>query len=157
MRKVLSIFILQLFTLPLFAQDVKNGYIIDKDTYVFGYTYGQNNNSFRFTPSVADIEKAEAIVMDNKSYIRDQPNAFAGKDIFKHYNRYFKQYVGFLNKDGERLILINYIHKSHMRHITSDSYKNEIISVLDGGNHYWRTEVNIDKEILISVDINGEA
>jgi len=151
MRKIIIPLVIQFIVIcTLSAQDVKNGYIISKETYVFGYTFKEGD--FRFTPSKDDVEKAESIIMSNKDYIRRQPNAQSGRDIFRSYRRYFKQYVGAIGPEGERLILINYI--DNCRKI-NDSEKQELIYIIDGGNSFWNALINLDKGTIITVSING--
>lgn len=134
------------------AQDVRNGYIIDKYSYVFGYTIEEDSdNLYRFTPTIEEIKKAEAIIISNRTLISSQPNAQSGKNIFRNYKKYFRQYVGIINNEGEKLILINFVHKSYG---INNSNKKELITVLDGGNSYWQAIVNVNQETLIYIQIN---
>jgi hypothetical protein len=73
--------------------------------------------------------------------------------IFSKYNGYYKQYIGYINDEGEKIILINFVSK---KFIKKDNYNlTEPIVVLDGGNNFWRVEVNLNTKRLLSVHING--
>ncbi len=71
-----------------------------------------------------------------------------------NYRRYFRQYAGFYNDKGEKCIVINYTTDKQMW-VTAGNKK--WIYVLDGGNHFWQAIININRQALVDLHINGEA
>ncbi len=76
------------------------------------------------------------------------------KNIKTRYKEYGRQYVFFYNKKGDLCVLINCCcGKSKYNWLFSKQY----FIVDDGGDCYWKMFINLDKGLLISYYINGEA
>lgn len=153
MKKVILIYVFMMTgMISANSQPVNNGYIIDKSVSSLGLSVVGLE---RFTPTEDDIRLAEMIIRHNRDIVMKSPNYYSrGKGIWGRYKKYFKQYVGFVNGKGEKIILINYVGDKKLVRKRDAS---EPIVVLDGGNDFWRAVINIDKEILIDVEINGQA
>ena len=132
------------------AQETKNGYIIEEHKSILGV---ETISSQRFTPSQSDVILAEKIVLDNKRSIKRMPiYKMQRPGVFCFYNKYFRQYVGFVDQTGNKIILINYIRN---KRLIKTSDVSEIITVLDGDNRYWYAVVNLEQQNLVKVFING--
>jgi hypothetical protein len=151
--KRLFVIIFIFFPVCLFSQAVKRGYIVE-DVSPLGLVDISSYHGIGYIPSLDDINKAEIIIKENKATIKSSTNYYAGKrcGIFPVYNKYFRQYVGFINDKGEKFIAINYNRRKYVE----GKDVSKLILYLDGGNSHWRALVNIDTMQLLDVYINGE-
>lgn len=108
----------------------------------------------RYSPTEEDIILAEKLIVEkieelNKSHVNQDHGC---PIIHKSLRRYVRQYVGIINKKGQKTIWINMLWKGKF----SDSeLKKDIITVLDGCSYYWRITVNLDEGLLYDLEING--
>ncbi|HET7115091.1 MAG TPA: hypothetical protein VFI29_01285 [Hanamia sp.] len=120
----------------------------------------------RFTPTKENIALAESIL---KSQIRKANKAHFNqpgkhKYLEKNLNKYFRQYIGFINEHGDSIIHINF---QWDRFTMTDrlkgywdnrlKYNSDFSQVFDGGSHYWNVNVNLNKKRLYQLSVNGEA
>lgn len=112
----------------------------------------------RYTPTHQDIEKAEEILNAQLEGI-NIPLAEQGMKgcpiIHTNLHRYRRQYIGYVDYDGNKVVWVNFIIKKD-----KESLKNldkEVIVVLDGCSQYWNIKVNIDKSKLYDLRVNGTA
>lgn len=107
-------------------------------------------SSDRFTPTHADIDKAESALKNKlKSLTNDSPK------IYKNLKHYRRQYIGFKNKDGQKIVIINCMWSNDEN--TNNNWLNEYIMTLDGGSDYWNINYNIVTDTLFNISINGES
>jgi hypothetical protein len=120
----------------------------------------------RFTPTQEDIAFAESILKEqiekaNKSHV----NQFGKRQyIDKNLYKYFRQYVGLINEQGERIIHINlhwdrFTIKDRLRGYWDDrlDYTSDFSMVFDGGSRYWSINVNLTTKSLYGLSVNGVA
>jgi hypothetical protein len=120
----------------------------------------------RFTPTEEDILLAESILNEQ---IRDanhnRINQFSKRQsIERNLKKYFRQYIGFIDRNGDRTIHINF-HWDRFTLIDRLKgywdgrldYTSDYSIVLDGGSHYWSTTVNLTKRKLYGLSVNGVA
>lgn len=112
----------------------------------------------RYTPTYQDIKKAEEILNEQLEGI-NVPLAEQGMRgcpvIHKNLHRYGRQYVGYIDNEGNRVVWLNFIIKKD-----KESLKNldkEVVVVLDGCSQYWNVKVNLDKSELFDLRVNGIA
>ena len=120
----------------------------------------------RFTPTKEDILLAESILKNqiekvNKSHINQRRKR---EYIEKNLKKYFRQYVGFINQKGERIIHINFYWNrfsinERTRGYWDDrlEYNSEYAVVFDGGSRYWNINVNLTTKNLYNLWVNGYA
>lgn len=129
------------------------GYIFDKEHFALVSIESQSE---RYTPCKDDILLAEDI-LNKKIETINTPLVNQGGHcpiIHKNLKKYIRQYVGFTNKNGEKVIWINFLwNKKGMQ----DKSSKDIINVLDGCSHYWKVEINLTKKELYNLRINGSA
>lgn len=110
----------------------------------------------RFTPAKAEVEKAElALVKQLAELNSDRQNQYDTPIIHKKLNRYKRQYFGYYDSKGKKILLINCFWEKDKEVI--DSWLNERIRVLDGGSYYWNVKYNIEEDRLFDLSVNGEA
>ncbi|MFT3982214.1 MAG: hypothetical protein QM687_17220 [Ferruginibacter sp.] len=107
----------------------------------------------RIQLSCADITLAENI-LKNKLKALNVKRVNQGEgcpDIVRHLSKYYRQYVGFENNQGQKVIWINlFLDKELIKQAQLD-----LISVNDGCSNYWNIEVNISTQTLTNLYING--
>jgi len=138
---------------------------IFKNTYSQGKLFlGAADSINRFTPTVDEIKLAETILRQQIEKLNNPRINQFGKQshIDENLNKYFRQYVGFINEKGDSVIHINlYWDKFTLsdRLKGYDDQRREYTSdfsiVLDGGSHYWNVNVNLTKSILERLEVNG--
>lgn len=118
----------------------------------------------RFSPTAMDIALAESIV---KKQLRETNKIRLnqiGKRQYIHRNldKYFRQYVGFVNNKGDRIIHINFhwdrytlMDKMNGYWDTRLDYTSGYSIVFDGGSKYWNVNVNLTSKTLYGLYVNG--
>ena len=114
-----------------------------------------NGQQSRATISCDEIKIAENILKNKLATLNanriNQPKGCP--NICKKLYKYYRQYFGFINSKGEKVIWINMFWNKEL----NDESKHELISVNDGCSYYWNIEVNITAQSLSSLRINGES
>jgi hypothetical protein len=120
----------------------------------------------RFTPNANEIILAEDIL---KSQIKQantrRINQFRRRQyIDRNLNKYFRQYVGFVNKQGQRIIHINFhwnkftlIDRLKGNWDDRLNYTSDYSRVLDGGSRFWNINVNLSEKKVYGMVVNGVA
>lgn len=112
------------------------------------------NQIGRFTPSINEVENAEKILKTNISLINSKKiNQGDGCPVIdRKLKKYFRQYIGFINERGEKVIWINLFWNKNLL----EKAKVDIIGVNDGCSYYWDVQVNLNTKELTNLDINGK-
>jgi len=125
------------------------GYAFNKDHFVF---MSIDNQKERYTPTKEDITQIEKILQDSiGSVLKKQKysNTSINRNTLKKYNR---QYVGFITNNGDVVIWINLLRS---KEIDDVELSKDIVTVSDGGEKYWSIFINLTKNTLYGVRING--
>ena len=118
----------------------------------------------RFTPTQDDISLAESILNEQiREANKNRINQFSARQrIDKNLNKYFRQYIGFIDKNGDRTIHINFqwdrftlIDRVKGNWDDRLDYTSDYSIVLDGGSRYWSAKVNLTAKKLYGLLING--
>jgi len=67
-------------------------------------------------------------------------------------SKYKRQYVGFITKNGDVVIWINFLQNKEIEDI---ELSKDIVTILDGGETYWTAFINLNKATFYGVCING--
>ena len=158
--KQFILLVLILFTVDASSQDKRKNSVAENyktskfDVAIFPRTYIDLIPGKRFTPTKLQIDDAETNLTDQiKNLNRALINQTSGPIIHKRLRNYKRQYFGYTNEQGERILLINCFWTKK-----KDKLKNWLdhrISVLDGGSYYWEVKYNIEKKKIFDLDING--
>lgn len=114
----------------------------------------------RFTPTAADIEAAEKLlVKDLKSVNASKLNQGGGNGPVIHecLNRFVRQYYGYITDAGEKVVYISCLLKGNYR-VSSNETPNWLkgaVVVLNGGSNYWQIQANLTKSSLFGLGINS--
>ena len=109
----------------------------------------------RFTPSKEEINLAEkSLSTQLKELNSEKLNQSDSPVIDKNLRKYKRQYFGYIDKNGNKILFINCFWKREKEE--SLLWLKERIRVLDGGSYFWNVKFNITKNILFDLDVNGE-
>ncbi|MDR2854017.1 MAG: hypothetical protein LBV31_01785 [Prevotellaceae bacterium] len=124
-------------------------------------------NKKRFSPTLTDIQKAETILKQN---IKKENNPLINQGdncpvIHKNLANYRRQYFGYVDENGNKIIYITFYWNKYTildrlkeyEKVANDTWKTEKSMVLDGCSHYWEININLDKQELFGLGINGSA
>jgi hypothetical protein len=101
----------------------------------------------RFTPTHSEIDKAEKSLRSKiKTISKDYPV------IYKKLKKYLRQYVGYIDNNGNRVLVINCF-------LSNDDYLNDWLKnyfmILDGGSSVWEIKYNIKTDTFFEFGVNG--
>lgn len=109
----------------------------------------------RFTPTKEEIFEAEKVLKSKlKEANRNLENQYNSPIIHRNLKKYKRQYFGFINDKGEKILYINSLWKKNEE---ETKWLQQIIMVSDGGSHYWNIEYNLETDELINLSVNGSA
>jgi hypothetical protein len=109
----------------------------------------------RFTPTKEEIIKAENALKSKLKFINNPlMNQSSSPIIHKNLKKYKRQYFGYINEKGEKILYINSLWKKNEK---ETKWLQQIIMVSDGGSHYWNIEYNLETEELENLKVNGYA
>lgn len=179
MRKFLSLLLL-LSNTTIFAQRaIKKEKIANYSTYIKGSKFegcifsekyngffgSELNNKTKLTLTTSEIVEAEKLLLND--VWNKQNTVITDPFIRKHLDKYLRQYVGFINTNGQKIVFISFLWKKSMiddeklyrqfPKIQVHNWKNEWIIVNDGGNSYWEIKINLSSSLLFDFGENGVA
>lgn len=120
----------------------------------------------KFTPTKNEIAAAERILKNEiKKVNKRRPNQLGRRQhIDRNLNKYFRQYVGYFNEEGHRVVRIN-MHWD--RYTALDrlkgywdirlEYTSDYSIVMDGGYQHWSVNVDMTTGTLYNFSVNGVA
>ncbi len=113
----------------------------------------------KFTPSISEVKQTEKILNDNmpawtKTQYKDD---FACPNIYSNMHKYCKQYAGYFNSKGEKIIYLNafYDEEKFNGEIEKKYIPEAFIIAQDGCSNYWRTEINLNTRELLMFMVNS--
>jgi len=129
------------------------GYIFPKEQNIGPVSFDDIKE--RFTPSAQEIATAEQFIENQLAKVNESLVNQVGNCpiIHKNLSKYKRQYVGYINEQGDKVIWVNFIwgkRKDLLSNLNKD-----VIIVLDGCSYYWNIKVNINKGMLYALQVNG--
>ena len=154
-RVLIIILIIPIFG---FSQNDKNDFVFDWQNDNSSLWISIDSTFEKFSPTIEEIGIAKKL---SKDYI-DSLEQNRNPEIVKQYGKllnfgdsdYFRQYVGYVDSKGNRIVFINAVCKSYGQ--KSDLKKNWIF-VLDGGSCFYQIKVNLTNKKCTDFSVNGEA
>ncbi|MFZ4402399.1 MAG: hypothetical protein ACOYO1_20400 [Bacteroidales bacterium] len=112
----------------------------------------------KFIPSINEIKLAKELSINYIDSLEKNRNYEVikkyGKILkYKHKN-YYRQYAGYINTKGEKIIIINACCSEFKQHVNLE--KNWLL-VMDGGSCFFKIKVNIQNKRCHDFSVNGEA
>ena len=126
-----------------------HGYVFNKDWEVDVLVENQDG---RFTPEDIDIAKAEKLMQKKLAFLNREHENQEGMCpiIDEHITKYTRQYVGFTDINGFKIIWINAVWDDKV----SKQLSRDIVRTSGGCGHYWSVKVNIDTEKVYGLEVN---
>jgi hypothetical protein len=163
--KLISFAILILIALTANAQQDKGqhikeikfeGFLFPKENVKDSDWMPLSNMKERYTPSREEIFKAEDILFKQLKEINTSlMNQGNGCPIIhKNLKKYKRQYFGYINDIGEKIIWINLVWN---RDDNNKGLDEGVRFVLDGCSYFWNIKVNLNEEKLFDLIVNGSA
>ncbi|RED26770.1 hypothetical protein BD847_0695 [Flavobacterium cutihirudinis] len=121
----------------------------DCDCYLF-------DNLKRFTPTSDEVTELEISLNENIEIINT--NKFKPL-IHKNLNNYNRQYIGFFNDKGEKIIYINFLWRENenqpfFNKNKEDKWKTVCQYISDGGSYYWNIKYNLTNKTFFDFRVN---
>lgn len=128
-----------------------HGYVFHKDWDVDVTVEGQDG---RYTPSDEDIVMAEKLIQKRIAYLNRYHENQEGKCplIDEHMHKYERQYVGFTDIHGYRIVWVNFIWDESLR----GKLHKDVVLTEGGCGHYWHIKVNLDTEKVYGLEVNSD-
>lgn len=122
---------------------------IFSDNYIGIFPGGAESKPF--TPSIEEVALAEKLLRQAIDTIH-----FYGHERFVRNNlrKYLRQYFGYINSQGERIIEINALWKRDEDEDSKWLTGREFVN--DGGDHYWQIKINLTNKECFAFSVNGE-
>ena len=126
------------------------------DCAIFPFNYFDLIGGQSFTPTRQEIDRVEvALQTDLETLNKDLINQASTPIIHKKLKKYKRQYFGYIDKNGDRILLINCFWSKNIDF--SNRWLKERIVVLDGGSYYWSIKFNLNRKELFDLNVNGYA
>jgi hypothetical protein len=157
MKNSLIISLLFLSTLT-FAQ-TKGGYVKGGDyegaNFSGKHMISKNKNILSyFTPTSEEIDSLEAKIEVRLTELKTTKTDLEFPTfIIDNLKDYKRQYFGYVNEKGERIIYFNFFHNSGNVY----GWREGEVVIKDGGYYYWRMKWNLTTNDIIDFYVNGEA
>jgi hypothetical protein len=173
MRKFAIIIIILISSKDLFGQAI---IIYDNNKIkgaIFPNTYKNTSykwldDEYRFTPTYNEIEAFEKKLRSKLKLINkkrwNQKNSCPV--IHRNLKKYLRQYLGFIDENGNKYLLINFLWKddTFLNETEKDEYYNELGDWrkhwqvwFDGCSHYWNVKYYLESDKLFDLYINGSS
>lgn len=107
------------------------------------------DEKYKISLSLADVLEAERCLRLQLKMVDAAPH-LPGLRIHEKLGRYWRQYVGYVNTKGERVVWVN-------AYCDSAPPERGIHFVRDGGDCYWQVKMNLTRKKIYDLSINGEA
>ena len=162
MKKFMFIFFV-LLSLAAIAQDkVKTQVVSNHSVYIKGekfegvifnekYKFVLADKGSGFTPSANEVILAERLLSEKLGDVENRTDQKVF--IIENLKSYRRQYVGYFNEKGEKVIYINLFWKKNIK----PDWLTKQVDVLDGGHYYWKVSINLTTSQLFNFYVNGEA
>ena len=126
-----------------------HGYVFNKD---WSVDIMVENQDGRFTPEDIDIAKGEKLMQKKLAFLnRNHENQEGMCPIIdEHIRKYTRQYVGFTDVNGAKILWINAVWDENMEKQLSK----DIVRATGGCGRYWSIKVNLDTEKVYGLEVN---
>ncbi len=126
-----------------------HGYVFNKE---WGVDIMVENQDGRFTPEDIDIAKAEKLMQKKLAFLnRNHENQEGMCPIIdEHIRKYTRQYVGFTDINGAKIIWINAVWDEKVE----KQLAQDIVRTTGGCGRYWSIKVNLDTEKVYGLEVN---
>jgi hypothetical protein len=145
---------LLIFNANLFAQEVATHYQTEKfDAAIFpASTKDVLPGAQRFTPSKDDVDRAEeALIQQLPELNNDHQNQDDTPVIEKNLKKYRRQYFGYIDQNGKKILFINAFWKKDKEY---GNWLSQTVNVEGEGSYFWTVKLNLATEELFDLTVN---
>lgn len=132
----------------------------------YGYIFNKENDAFlsvkdqeeKYTPTKEEIQLLEEKLRVQIPLLnREETNQGKGCPVIhKKLSRYVRQYFGFINRKGDKIIFINFVWaKSDNKLI--ERLSKDYVEINDGCSRYWRIKYNLTQGEFYEFRVNPKA
>ena len=111
------------------------------------------NEAGRFTLTSAEIDTVEKLMKKKIAKLNHTHNHQASMEcqlIDEHLEKYKRQYIGFVNEDGDKVVWVNFLHDNRFDKLLLY----EIPNITGGCNNFFSVKVNIDHRRVYGLEVN---
>lgn len=123
-------------------------------TALFPESFSVPGLSARFTPSTDDAFQGERALSRDLMFLNKDLKDQDDFVIHRNLMRYYRQYIGYKNEKGERMLLIIAFWKVSDEALEKLDWLNKIVIGKQGGKPYWSVRYNMDRKILFDLKVN---
>ena len=125
-----------------------DGFIVSQDIEIY---VGDKANWFK--PTQEEVKEAEELLSEQIERLNtEQINQENDCPIIdQNLNKYLRQYIGYINVFGEKVILMNMLWSDKIEN--HKGLRSELAMVLDGCSRYWKVKVNLTSDIVYDLEI----
>jgi hypothetical protein len=112
------------------------------------------NQDGRYTPTEEDIAEAERLIQKRIAYVNRYHINQEGlcPVIDEHMRRYERQYVGFTDITGCRIVWANFVWDEN----AAERLTQDIVLTEGGCGHYWHVKVNLTTGKVYGLEVNSD-
>ena len=112
------------------------------------------NQDGRYTPTEEEIAEAERLIQKRIAYVNRHHINQEGMCpvIDEHMRRYERQYVGFTDITGCRIVWVNFVWDES----AADRLMQDILLTEGGCGHYWHIKVNLSTGKVYGLEVNSD-
>ena len=109
----------------------------------------------RFTPTKEDVNSAEAALAKQLTELNaDKQNQGLTPVIDKNLKKYKRQYFGYTDMSGRKILFINMFWKRDKDNL--ELWLREKVSEMGGGSYFWNVKFNLETGELFDLDVNRD-
>ena len=108
-----------------------------------------------------DVQRAETMLAKVLDRRADSAQIIQRAFTAPYFYQYIRQYVFYLNPEGDTCVHINCIHNSEVMPEDKEFFPFRIrpdlnyMTVFDGDDDFWNADLNLTKDKLLTYDVNG--
>lgn len=129
-----------------------DGFIVNQNVEIY-----VDDKTDWFEPTQEEVREAERLLTEQIEQLNSRRINQDGDCpvIDQNLNKYLRQYVGYTNTSGEKVVLINMLWSDKIDNY--EGLRSELAMVFDGCSHYWKVKVNLTSDTVYDLEINGSA
>lgn len=124
-------------------------------TAIFPENFAVTGVSNRITPTEDDIFLGERALSRDLMLLNKDLKQQEDFVIHRNLLRYYRQYIGYTNEKGEKILVIFAFWKVDDESVRKLDWLNKLIIGKQGGKPYWNVKYNVDRNILFDLKINS--
>jgi hypothetical protein len=120
---------------------------------IFPKEYKSFNDGDSFTPARQEVDDAESALRSKLELInKDLKNQEESPVIHRRLRRYNRQYFGYINSDGHKVLYISALWKGRNK---TNTWLERYIPMTGGGSYFWQIKYNLSTKELTDLNVNG--